>query len=84
MEDRLDSESAGELDKDSRKTKFVIRCFGITLIISTAYQTYLGYDFHAKTHVNTFYLNYLRKGENAVRYQSPSPHLQSEPTACIM
>lgn len=31
------------------------------MVISTAYQTNLGFNFQAKTCVNTFYLNYLRK-----------------------
>lgn len=84
VENRLDSKTSGELDKDAWKTKFVICCFSIALIISTTYQTYLGFDFHAKTRVNTIYLNYLRKGEDSSRYQTPSPHLHSEPTACII
>lgn len=80
----MDSKSAGESGKDSRKTKFVIYCFSIPLITSTTYQTYLGFNFLAKTRVNRICLNYLGKGEDSRRHQSPSPHLQSEPTACIV
>lgn len=81
VEDILDSKSAGESGKDAQKTKFVICCFSIPLIISTTYQTYLGFNFLAKTRVNSICLNYLRKGEDSRRHQSPSPHLQLEPTA---
>lgn len=61
VEDRLDSKKAGDSGKDAWKTKFVICGFSIPLIISTTYQTYLGFNFLAKTPANNICLNYLRK-----------------------
>lgn len=81
---QIGQQKAGESGKDSRKTKFVIYCFSILLITSTTYQTYLGFNFLAKTRVNRICLNYLGKGEDSRKHQSPSLHLQSEPTACII
>lgn len=83
-EGQIWQQNAGESGKDAWKKKIVICCFSISLIISTTYQTYLGFNFLAKTHVNSICLNYLRKGEDYRRHQSPSPHLQSEPTASII